>query len=53
MSSKKIGVKLEKVDKSETDIYGTKILAILSLNVYKAKNLRERKKRREQGKTLC
>ena len=52
MSSKKIGVKLGKVDKSETDIYGTKILAILSLNVYKAKHLIE-KKRREQGKTLC
>ena len=55
MSSKKIGVKLGKVDKSDRYLqvfYYTEILGVLLLNVYKAKNISE-KKRREQGKTLC
>ena len=50
MSPTKIGVKLGKVDKSETDISGylqvfyyTEILGVLLLNVYKAKNISEKK----------
>ena len=56
MSSKKIGVKLGMVDKSDRYLrvfYYTENLGVLLINVYKAKNISEKKKRREQGKTLC
>ena len=56
MSSKKIGVKLGMVDKSDRYLrvfYYTENLGVLLINVYKAKNISEKKKRRVQGKTLC
>ena len=56
MSSKKIGVKLGKVDKSDRylQVFSyTDILGVLLLNVYKAKNILSEKKRQEKGKTLC